>query len=98
MTRLEFLEKVDGLILTVEDFIPEQVMSEEEISELWEYVKRELLDYTVVSSLSNTQMLMNPKARIEGAVHLPPKYLKDFKKMLLFVPMQEEISNESEKK
>lgn len=55
------------------------------------YVKSKLLDPTVVSSLENLNKMVKALDYKGKAVYLPPKYLKDFKSGIVYIPREEKV-------
>jgi len=54
------------------------------------YVKTRLLDSTALSSLENLSKIIKELDYKGRAVYLPPKYLRDFKSGLVYIPKKEE--------
>ena len=54
------------------------------------YVKSRLLDSTVLSSLENLDKIVKELDYKGRAIYLPPKYMKDFKSGIVYIPKEEE--------
>ena len=55
------------------------------------YVKSRLLDSTALSSLENLSKIIKELDYKGRPVYLPPKYLRDFKSGIVYIPKKEEV-------